>query len=762
MGTKNTQKALISLFILIIGTNIVLAQSAVPHSNYGVWNRGGDPSFNPNQANYDYLVGVTKGPMWAEIQPNNSTSFDWSEMQEAIDLAYDNNQLVALKINVGPQSPDWIYNEGVTKVMTTGHRFETFPYYLEQEYIDFYYAMIDEFAAFIFSQPQDKQDLLSFIFPQNGATGDEVPYKGDLTSESQQYDISDAEWETFRINSWNHWKNAFRDGQPRPIPFLFNDLDINSVEWNWIINNIGNDFGIKNSNGFVRGHHLTKEKSWNETNTQFLVDPQGLELFNRAEMDQTWTKPMYNLNTELGFYWGAIGGLSTGLSIWDVTTSALEFAGTNNSVQETFRFFNKYAGQIDPAVSKKAFIALHEGLNSEDTDKFPEDIYGEANRDNINRYQAICDDPLYANRGARMDDPQSARDGQVSQRANQTGYNDAGWDIWPTNYARFITQINPEAESIGLFRIGGDIDENSSIYSRFARSFEHSTGKNAMYFKMNDNFFSTAAGEVTFSIIYYDKNEGSTWELKYDAGNENFITATTVICTGSNTWKTEEVTVTDAVMLHNGPQGADFALINNDNKDDIFHMVEVGHLSDTNIINDNVSITSPASGEEFIINNPITVVAEGFDNQGIESIRFKVDDGAFFTDNTAPYSNEFTDLTEGEHTLLVQMLDNSGNTLNSEEVVINVSPVLSINEVDILGTNQFRVYPTVVIDVLNWELNDTVIQQIRVIGLDGREFLNEKVNDSNSIDLSKLKPGIYLVLFKIKDTGIVNRMIIKN
>ena len=752
MKAKNIISILPIIFFLPTWINMAFSQSAVPNSSYGVWNRGGDPSFDPDDPRYDYLLGVTKGPTWKEIQPSDSTQFIWDEMQDAIDLAFDNGQLVTLKINVGPQCPDWIYND-VPLVETTGSRFDSFPYYLSENYKNYYFALIDEFALFVDSQPQEKQDLLSFIFPQNGATGDEVPYKGDLTTASinSGYDISDQEWTDFRIDSWNHWKSAFRDDKIRPIPFLFNDVYPGTEEWLWVRDSIGDDFGIKNSNAYARGHHLTKEEDWYEAFHDSLVNPQNLALFNRAEMDQSWTDSIFSINTELGFYWSALGGLSTGLSIWDITTSALDAAGDNTSIQESFRFFTKYAGQISPEVSTKAFIALHEGLNSADTIKFPQAIYGNAQQLNLNRYQAICDDSTYFNRGARMDHLFAAQKGQVWQRDNQTGYNDAGWEIWPTNYARFITQINPDETSIGLFRIGGNIDSTSSIYSRFARSFADSLDRNVMSFEVHENLYTQGADTVKFNIVYYDEYLDSTWEFKYDAGPGNFKTACEVTCTGSKTWKTKEIIVTDAVLLNNGPNGADFALVNNDSLtanadiDDIFHMIELEH-SDGNF-KDEVSIINPQDNQRYALEAPVTVTAEGFDFQDIEKIRFQVDGGPFFDDLVEdPYSHEFLGLTPGDHTLRVQMVDLEGNFINSEVVTITLTQdfinIVSPQDGDVF---QFGNDITVIADGFD---KDTIeIMRFRV---DGTQW-NNISEKPYSFVFSNLSVGDHFIEVQMKD-----------
>jgi hypothetical protein len=51
-------------------------------------------------------------------------------------------------------------------------------------------------------------------------------------------------------------------------------------------------------------------------------------------------------------------------------------------------------------------------------------------------------------------------------------------------------------------------------------------------------------------------------------------TALSVTNTGDATWKTVSVTVTNSVLQNNGPNGSDFALVNTDGADDIFHMIE--------------------------------------------------------------------------------------------------------------------------------------------------------------------------------------------
>jgi hypothetical protein len=296
---------------------------------------------------------------------------------------------------------------------------------------------------------------------------------------------------------------------------------------------------------------------------------------------------LYQINIPLGFYWGVLSGLNTGLSVWLVTQSALQEAKSKPELHDIFKMFNKYSKQVYPNTADAAYSIFHEGLNSQNTIKFPVNVYGQVNQQNQSRYSAICN--AYASRGARMDDLSAATQGQVYQRDQQTGYNDAGWNIEEGNYERWITQINPDLTSIGLFRVRGNINSNSSKYDRFARSFQNSSGKNTMYFKFHSDVFSISApANLTFKITWLDKNLNSTWALKY-YNSSGLQTALNITGIGDNQWKTINVTLENPIINQNGFLGSDFMLVNTDSIDDIFHGIEVDitRASDLNSIDYN-------------------------------------------------------------------------------------------------------------------------------------------------------------------------------
>ncbi|MFN0187720.1 MAG: T9SS C-terminal target domain-containing protein, partial [Bacteroidia bacterium] len=458
------------------------AQS-LPIASYGTWDRGGRIT-NFSDPNVDFVMGIEASEKWEDIEHNRGI-FDFSSFQQALNKAYANNKLIRFSIDVGPDAPLWMFDNDtnpnnnpypqVQKVTTSGGNWPFYPEYLTPTYKNYFFGLIQQFSNFLRSQPAEKFRLIAFVQVKTGCTGDEIPYKGNV--DNPIYEISDNTWEDFRIEAFNQFKISFNNVIDKKIVLTFNNIDPadpNELRaWNWINTNIDPviGFGIKGG-AFNRGHHLTGEQDYKNSLYQYLVNPAGLKIFSASEMDGTWQDPLFSISTDLSFYWAALGGINVGLSTTNLNGTAMDYVTTHASTRETFRMFNRYAQQVYPATATTAFSIFHEGLNSADRVKFPESIYGNSNMDNQARYLAICNDPKYSNRGARMDDVFAATKGQVYQRASQTGLNDAGWNIAEGNIERFFTQINPDATSIGLFRVRGAITSTSSKYDRFARSFE--------------------------------------------------------------------------------------------------------------------------------------------------------------------------------------------------------------------------------------------------------------------------------------------------
>jgi hypothetical protein len=71
-----------------------------------------------------------------------------------------------------------------------------------------------------------------------------------------------------------------------------------------------------------------------------------MKLFSASEMDNSWMKPLFNINTELAFYWAMLNGLNAGLSSVDMLSSAIVYSKTHLEIVDIFKMFNKYAPQM--------------------------------------------------------------------------------------------------------------------------------------------------------------------------------------------------------------------------------------------------------------------------------------------------------------------------------------------------------------------------------------------------------------------------------
>ncbi len=567
------------LIALIAFSNIVISQVGPQPSSFGVWDRG--EAMDIKQ--YPFLKGTSCDFPWNEVEKTPEV-YDWSILDKAIERAYKEKISLYISFEAGPKTPEWVYEKGVPKVITNASNnpgaFDHYPYYLSPEYKKYYHRFLSEVAKHISSFSKEKIRAISFIQVKTGCTGDECAYKGESIDKNYSLPVKSQKWREFRLETFALHDKLFGKQSGLNISMLLNNLEPQSEdgksdfvqEWDWAIKNLKDGFGIKNG-ALSRGHHLSGEIDAVNTFLPYLVAPKGITLFRRSEMDQTWTRPWYQLNVQLNFYWGAINALNAGQSVWDVTSGALKVS-KQQGFDYSFYFFNKYAGQIHPETATNAFCALHKGLNAADTKAYPEDKYGTAYHGNIARMEKITAE--YAKYGAANDDKSALTMGQVKQRGNQNGFNDASWEIWSDNYARLLYQIDADKTSIPLWRVNGPLTSTSSIYDRFARGFEHVSGKDAMYFKLHEGFSQAAKPKVmTINIVWFDGEVGSKWKLDYDGGAKAMKTAVNITGKGDKKWHHETITIKDAVFRYGGINGSDLALINTDEKDDIFSIIEV-------------------------------------------------------------------------------------------------------------------------------------------------------------------------------------------
>jgi len=537
----------------------------------------------------NFIAGEADRLKWSDMEPTEGVT-DFSGLDTALTRARDRGYYYYFVLWTGPDAPNWIYNSpnNVPKVTTdTGG---SFPYYLNANYKRCATNFIDKLAGFLATLPDDKRDRLAFIQPGFGSTGDRQLYKGNPID--SQYNINSSNYLAFMQFMTTSMRNSFNARpETQSKQFMWNIDDYDGSNTN-LLTGVSDDAsrGEMLYAAWIRsfGEGQFKKQQFtlaigymvnNELDDDIVQRPSyygygtplrwnGNPEFVRGEHnDAVWAEtPMAKKSLKWHFYWTAIQSVDRGLDAWETKPDYIMTGNYN----EAYQFSTRHSFQKKADKATQAFIALRDVLDYSDTNRFSVGGYGAALKNNATRINSIL--AQYAAYGATNEDTATVTSQSGSKYLSlSSGLNDCVWNVIGRNYQRHITQFDPNGTSVGLWRVGS----TNQPYGRFARGFQHASGKDAMYFNFAADFPAKRAAQVTFKVIYYDKTTNSTWAFKYDSGSSNLATALSVTNIGDVTWKTVSVTVTNAVLQNNGPNGSDFALVNTDGLDDIFHMIEV-------------------------------------------------------------------------------------------------------------------------------------------------------------------------------------------
>jgi hypothetical protein len=514
------------------------------------------------------LRGVPLILKWQELEPSDGNyEFD-KYLGKPLKSAHQDGLYATLMIWVGPAAPEWIYEAGVPEVRTDrtvnalgqATKDNKFPYYFAPVYRDRFFRLIDAFAAYVNALPPAVRERIVFVQAAEGSTGDGQPYKGSPLK--PQYEISSEAWNEFRQETWERYRAGLRD-----IPVLVNSDANEDAQRDWLLEHM--DVIALKHGMFSHGYHVSdnRKRLAQFQTTTALAQARGKPVLSRGEMDgelfvMGWSKR----NIPQALYWSGLFATHCNLDIWNVPNKALK----DEANWPALAYFNKFAGQRDAASAASAFCALRDGLDASDFDRFPENPFGgkPGKKNTPERYLKIAE--AFAPYGARVDDIAKALGGGMLNR-KRTGSNDVGWGILPSNYERFLTQVESGTGDVGWWNI------DDSIYGRFARGFQHETGKTRLAFKLHDRFFADAGRprDVAVTIVLLDQGFGS-WSVNY-AGERGDSRMVKIRNENSGDWVTHRVVLTGAVF--NGAlRGADLNLEYMGGDDTIFHLVELERL----------------------------------------------------------------------------------------------------------------------------------------------------------------------------------------
>ena len=551
-----------------------LPAGVIPADACGIWcwySTGGAPNkwegkISPDET-YPGMRGIPIVVGWNELEPEDGV-YNWDLIDDIIKKAAEYNKYVFTLLWLNPTNAEWLYDKGVPRVeintFKTDSNFAALPYPLDEKYRFYSERVITKLAEHLRRLPPELFERIVFHQVVEGSTGDGFCYKGDPVD--PKYNVSRDEWAEYQKYIRKFTINAFTEkesGLPE-IPLLINLMTDGDMLW-----------GAEQYKGFltkkgVASHfyhsNYSRSKSliYEPYNTS--ENELGRPVYSRGEGETMWMREWFKKDSLRNLYWSAFHALHWGLDIWNIPEHIL----VEPRWYPALDVFNKYAGYKFPSKSPYAFAALKDELNADDIIRFPEDTYGVASKSNTDRVLKICSD--FADQGAKVEDLESCLSGSLESR-RRNGYNDVGWDRIDTDYRMYLYSIDQVETSVGWWHLG----PKDSPYGRFARGFEHKTGKDTLFFKFHKDFFSEIESEdqeISFRIIWLDKGEGS-WKFSYTAGNGEIKTAASFKGEGSQRWKEEFISIRDAVFEGSGPRGADIVLINSDHTDEAFHLIEV-------------------------------------------------------------------------------------------------------------------------------------------------------------------------------------------
>ena len=581
-----------------------------PQESAGCWGiMGNENDISPHYPMKGYMIKA----FWYKIKPNEEGDPDWKEVDRRIDAAIrandkfkENNQFadipepkVGLALNIGPDSPDWIY-KNVPKLLTDkGHGdpdgkvdkkdVYAYPYPIEKKgnmYLEHVKNFIKELADYIKSMELPKQKQILFVQANIGSSGDISGYKGEILKvedpsennpnpDDYQFNEEDSEFKKYVDDVWDYYIKQFKETD---IKILFNTAnDYKKMQENIpkVIKKYGDYSPMIKCGNPTHGFQLNEESLTSNYLMPVLNEPQenGVLIKARGERGDSesgfWQKYL-----DWNEYWLVLYALHHGMDI--INYRSKEWEETRNGEArfiEAFEKFDQYAGYDKVSDAPGAFCALRYGIDSAD-EKWEQAGFGAADKRDKKRMKDIYDSKLNKDnrkRGAKFKDPEHAINGPKNNREAKD-INDVGHMIIRGNYNKFMEQIDPDGTSVGWWSVG----PKKQPYGRFARGFDPDNLGDEMHFKIDNNFFKgdTNKGDVTIRVIYFDDKDKSSFKVNYSTKSGNSETAGRIKCEGSKEWHTEAFDVNDFSEEGTFTQKAQLQIVRTSGAP-ILHMIEV-------------------------------------------------------------------------------------------------------------------------------------------------------------------------------------------
>lgn len=495
---------------------------------------------------YSFLSGFSLDCAWADVESVEG-QFNFSSCEKVVKEALAQNKYVLINPLTGHAAPlSWLAEKGIPTVEVCFHEKDnstcpkeqiwTYPYYLADNYVKYWKRYQQALHDWVKSLPKNSEgsNPVQSIQVSMGSTGDITPWHGAPLKD--EYVIPGKVWKEFWVNGSAVLIDIYRDLLP-DTKLLFNAVPYNNTPvpddpdakywpaYRHLLFDVLKPPNFDVKYGVVSHAYFTTNElddyyvAGNLTRYPF-VDESGKKVFVRSRGESSDGNP--NGKQGQGYWanptWNALAmacwDITYGLDVWNPNPQmwSTEFGPKGyftERVWGAFQHFHTHAGAKDVTTAPGAWIQLRDALDFSDTDRFPESEFGNATRRNSDRIEKIVE--KFKHFGAGVDDTEAAMAGRPKSRARK-GLNQVGWRIWPTNYGKWMKQIDPMTTSIGRWRIG----KTSNLLGQNSR--QTVPGKN-MSFGLSAGLFDTKPGaessiDVYIRVAFYDQGHGS-WELHY-------------------------------------------------------------------------------------------------------------------------------------------------------------------------------------------------------------------------------------------------------
>ena len=579
--------------------------------NAGIWQYAGTTL---SKTDHPIINGRLSNLRWADIEPSPNV-WNWEELDSDFNSRAADSLPFIFMIYTKEDAPDWIFSNGVPKVIETdnlGNVTGYSPYYADADYKTYFKRMITAVSQHVKTLPANVRKQIIAVQGCYGSTGDYISYKGNVPS---QYALSTTDFFNLFKEFSQYYYDEYKQTNPG-IRLLSNPPNAGDDQYLWLTQSCP---GSWFKNGTIgKGYQLNDEKTKAGWLYTIMNSPlNGNYIRTRSEITGSglvspwWNNAPYKNMFALmsyGIYWG----LDWSNQGYDQITDPL--------FDSAFSFYNKYAGQKDPAKSTGAVCILKDVIDAADVNRFPVSTYGPAER-TTTRLQNVL--KPFVPYGAKLEDPATAILDEYSNLSAK-GTNDVGWDLFEGNYDRYLHQIDANTTSVGYWNV--ESSDPNTMYGKYARGFDAANGKNALYFDVDDAFLNysalDAAYPVMVEITYLDKGTGS-WQLFYDAKGNSNKSSISVTCANTLKWKKVSVTLTDAYFGNKGTNTSDFYIKNINSNNALFSVVELnrsgaassgsslfysGPVSfDTVCVNSTVAAKQFSVSGQFLNNTPVTI-----------------------------------------------------------------------------------------------------------------------------------------------------------